>query len=151
MENINCPLFGADIFAPKPKKEKKLKKRKEVEKKYIYLPMKQEKIRVPLGKLEPIEGEEWAVIPQAPDFIISTHGRIFNMRTMRSLTPYRQNDRRYLYARVNDVEGRRLMLSIHKLTYQLFGASYLIYQDDGQVVDVNIGYSAPHISDEAPY
>lgn len=153
MSNKDCPLFGRDLFAPKTKaeKERKAKKPRQVEKRYIYVPSKQEQIKVALRGVEPIEGEEWAVIPLAPTYIISSHGRIYNMKRMNSLKPYRHYNRGDLYARVHAPDGRRLMLSIHKLTLELFGVSYWAHRDDDPVVDVNTGYNAPRISNEAPY
>ncbi|PTP20212.1 hypothetical protein CWO07_24180 [Vibrio splendidus] len=152
MKNNDCPLFGRDVFYSKPKPKRKEQKPKPVKTKYVYLPMKQRQIKVALVGVELLEGEEWAIIPQAPDYIVSNYGRVYNMKAMRLIKHYIRAGRSTHYVRLRSTEGKRLTLSIHKLTYELFGSSYIAHLDDDErSIDVNIGYGAPYISDEAPY
>lgn len=84
---------------------------------YHNLQKKRDKV-IPKYYTQDLEGEEWRIIPDHPDYLISSCGRVRNQRTNR-LLKIDQNQR---YSRVSFADKKHYY--IHRLVYCVFNNDY---------------------------
>lgn len=75
------------------------------------------------GYIDYIEGEDWKVSKDFPNYIISSYGRVFSLYQERLLKPYVcpfKGKMDYLYVKLTKCKGQKESIRLHKLVAETF-------------------------------